>query len=370
LTIAACVREQEAADLIRLQADALLRLERRREAACLVAARGTGDLMLWCGPLATWDTKSSGLSLSAFLFERSPQLGSYIIGIDDRLRDGVAALGTLVGQQLSLGDVAPFVPGSLLVCGGEANTAPKHFSYFLPEDFGVTRARTAKATIVFTNVYLARHEYIAVPAAREVFTELDPYVDDDETLRLLLLWFRAHDMAHSFRSDRTDFRKLKAAIGRSRSVVLQEALVDVIGILMALDIAQSDSSYRAGRVAGVFLVELLAYLRRGVEWFPDSGAAAIEFAFLVQQGALVVDPQRRLSWNLVDVRAALVMLAGVLTRSVIETDVPVAADLIERYLVDPSKDVQLFIARLGSRLSDVPTSFSYKLADSSYRTSG
>jgi len=360
IAIADRVPDASLAEAIRLQATALSKPAARRDAACRTAALSTAEFTLWCGPLATWYGKSRELFHSVLLCERSPDLCTYVSDLDNTLRAPIDGLNGVLASELSLGDLPSFVVGQLLACGGEANTAPKHFSYFLPEDLGVGRTRTPEMTVVFANVYLARYKHISAPASRAVLTWSDLPDDELDALRLLLLWFRGHDTAHAFRSHETDYRALRKALGAEGSVVLQEALVDVLGLLAALSVADKGwLGMTPSRVASVFLAEMLGYLRRGVAWFPDSGAAAVQLAFLLEHGAVALDAQGRLSWDLDQFRDGLLILARYLVRGVLQGDVGLARDGLDRYLERPPADAKLFIDSLRPRLQSLPTSFSY-----------
>lgn len=355
------VNDTNVRSLMLLQAAALVDSSKRREAACGTAALDDPQFVLWCGPLATWYTKSRDLFHSFLLCERSADWCSFIGDVDserpaviDRLRD------LLLQPDLSIEDMPAFLVGDLLVCGGEANLAPKHFSYFLPEDFGVKRTRTKKTTLVFANVYLARYWHISARAAHLMLPGSDLPERQDDALRLLLLWFRGHDVAHSLRTKTTDYAKLRA-VGSAGSAVLQEALVDVVGLLMALDASyQERFELEPNQIASVFLAEMLGYLRRDARWFPDSAAAVLALAFLASREAVSFNPRGSLVWDFASLRSSAVELARYLVRAVLGSDVDWARDALDRYVHQPPPDVTEFVGAVQERLRTLPTSFAYQ----------
>ena len=84
----------------------------------------------------------------------------------------------------------------LIACGGEANTFPKHFAYFLPEDEDVNDPDAEKKTILFRNAYALRHEKISRRLGEAMLVGPRPSEDVDPA-EVLVMWLRGHDIAHA-----------------------------------------------------------------------------------------------------------------------------------------------------------------------------
>lgn len=246
------------------------------------------EVVVVYGPLRTWSTKDEGCRFSATVSVDNRAGNALIQAVNEELPAAVS----IVAKECEAGDVRfwhlpAFVVTDLVACGGEANTFPKHFAFFLPEDAGVPEDGFGTKTVVFANVYEAQFSGIAAPVAARV---LDPWrpVVGDAALRTLLVWFRGHDVGHFLgpHAGQVDYLK---DVGRARGA-LQEAFADVTGYLLA---SNPGVLARAGvdsaDMATVFLAEMLRYFRRGWQWFPDSCAARVELTYLVEGGWLRVD---------------------------------------------------------------------------------
>src|SRR2546423_284132 len=138
------------------------------------------DLVLLCGPVATWRRKSTETFHGMMASVPLPDWNDFVDGADALVEPLVAYVADVLEQpQLTARPVPGFQVADLVVCGGEPSGFPKHFAYFLPEDEGV-RGDCAK-TVVYANVYVAHHELIGRELAARV---LDPHVADvsDEPL--------------------------------------------------------------------------------------------------------------------------------------------------------------------------------------------
>jgi hypothetical protein len=318
------------------------------------------DLVLLCGPMATWQRKSSA-TYHGFVASVPWAPGNALIARADSLplRDYMADL--LDQPRLTARPVPGFLVTTLITCGGEPNGFPKHFAYFLPEDEGVKGAGISK-TVVYANVYSARFEGISRPLAQ---LGLEPTVDvsPEQALKLLVLWFRGHDIGHQLRLPTTAFRELRL-LGRATSIALQEALADVIGYL-----AMTGGPW-CGAFGGdlaacefVFLAELLRYLERGSRYFPDSEAADLELSYLLAGGYAELGPTGRLVWEPGRLNEGMVALGRELTTCILGTDVLRAEQLVAAHLGDYREPMASWRSGFRRSASGVPTSLAYHFTE-------
>lgn len=289
------------------RADAVARADWARNARLTVECEDHRVVVVY-GPLRTWSTKDEGCRFSATVSVENREANALIQAMNEELPAAVS----VVAKDCAAGDVRfwhppEFVVTDLVACGGEANTFPKHFAFFLPEDAGIRDDSYGTKTVVFGNVYEAQFRNIAAPVAERV---LDPWKPvDDAALRTLLIWFRGHDVGHFLgpHAGQVDYLK---GVGRARGA-LQEAFADVTGYLLA----SSPSVLQRAEIdphdmASVFLSEMLRYFRRGWQWFPDSCAARVELAYLVEGGWLQVGAHDgvQLHWDAEGLREGMLAL--------------------------------------------------------------
>ena len=317
------------------------------------------DLVLLCGPVATWRRKSTETFHGMMASVPLPDWNDFVNRADAILEPLVAYVADVLEQpELTARPVPGFQVADLVVCGGEPSGFPKHFAYFLPEDEGV-RGDCAK-TVVYANVYVAHHELIGRELAARV---LDPHVADfsDEPLAPILLWFRGHDIGHQLRLPQTALRELHV-VGREASIALQEALADTIGYLVAAGGPWPAEGLSGDReeVGSTFLAELLRYLQRGPQLFPDSDAAFLELGYLAEGGYVELDERHgTLAWDPDALHDGMVALARELTEALLDTDVGRTNRLIEAHLPVESERLADWWSAFDAATSDVPTTFAY-----------
>ena len=126
----------------------------------------------------------------------------------------------------------------------------------------------------WSNVYREMYRRVSEPFSRHVVA--DPVEGDPDAIDLqLTLWFRGHDTGHGVRLPETDFTAMRCE-GRWLSMVMQEAMADVFGFLMSTAGPWTEVAPTADRgvAATIFLREMLRYLCRGGDDFPDAGGGA------------------------------------------------------------------------------------------------
>jgi hypothetical protein len=358
-TLLTCTAERLSgpeAEVVALRARALTG-EGRDEAAKRQAEIDERELVILCGPIATWARKSPHAYHGFVASVPIVSLNARIAAADRQLSSLQEYLTDLVERpDLTFRPVYRFIATDLAACGGEPSGYPQHFAYFLPEDEGVKGARICK-TVVYANVYRMRFGYISRPLAERGLAR-HAEVSNDDALNVMLLWFRGHDIGHQLRLPGTAFREL-GRLGRDRSIALQEALADVLGFLaVAGGPWAADFTGNLDTTSFVFLAELLRYLQRGIPYFPDSEAAALEIAFLLSGGYVEVGPGGRIEWEPCRLREGLTALARELIAGVLGTDLARCEQLLA-HLTRPSRAMTNWRSTLHHAAADVPTSLAY-----------
>jgi len=256
----------------------------------------------------------------------------------------------------------PFIhlPNNTLLPSWTANTYPKQFAYFLPEDEGVKGAASMKS-VVYANLYQTRFQRVSLPLAEETLVpfqlnDLTPY----RSLRDLLLWFRGHDIGHSLRLPETDYERLQS-VGLEKMWILQEAIADVMGYLMVVNSPWGHAfQLDPAECSAVFLAELLRYIRRGPAWFPDSGAGFIELSYLLSHEyvSLMADGEQ-LAWNPDRLYDGMVALAGELVNIVLRADVERATALFAEHNFHPGHVLSRLLTKLTRDFHHLPTDFAF-----------
>ncbi len=252
-----------------------------------LAAMNENELVGYVGPLSTWLGKSRETGFSAFFGTPNQKLQAVSDVIDHYFESSVARLSERFEVELQRLPACSYKIIDLCAIAGEADTFPKHFAYFMPEDQGIKYA-PFKRTVVFANTYLNLYRQIALEQ-KDIFgwTDADLPTEQDAE-RYLIGWFRGHDLGHSIVLKNTDYRKLSRH-DRWGSMVAQETVADVFGFMQAMDpqIAQR-LELDPVKMMRLYVLELFRYLRRGPEQFPDAGAAYVQLKMLEEAGVLSV----------------------------------------------------------------------------------
>lgn len=228
---------------------------------------------------------------------------------------------------------------------GEANSYSRHFACFFPEDEGVKYA-PQKRTIVFANTYLNLFERFARSQAFRPGWQHEPIPDSALWARHLIAWFRGHDLGHSVVLEKMMFGKL-CKQDRWGSMVVQEALADVFGLLMCLtEPSRQALQLNEALQLKFFLLEMLRYLRRGPCDYPDAGAAYIQLKWLTEHRCLNWDGTHYVV-DLSAVKPAMTALTTAMTRSVLQGDTEEALAFLQSYSPHQREEADLLLNRLG-----------------------
>lgn len=351
------------AQVLRMRADGLLAND-HTEAALRQIDAPDHPLVLLCGPICSWRNKTKGTLHGVVASSPINRLNMLIQQADSLIESIERHFQTILAEPtLKVGSVPPFVVTQLFACGGEPNTFPKHFSYFLPEDEGVKYA-PKKKTVVYANLYYHRFCGVSRQLAGEMLVPAEPVAfTPEQCMRDLLLWFRGHDIGHSFVLPETEYRRLRP-LKMETSVMLQEAIADVMGFLMTVRAPwQNTFQTNAAESGSVFLAEMLRYIRRGLAWFPDSRAAFFELSHLLASGSVsLVEDGTKIFWEPDRFYAGMVELAKDLVNIVLRADLSLAERLLADHTMRADHALEPLLTRLRTEIRHIPTAYAYHVA--------
>lgn len=318
-------------------------------------------LEVLCGPLCTWRPKNRRAFhsfIAAIRHQPSEEMVAALHASFDRALDEIRL--ALDIPNLAIDHIHPMTSMDLVACGGEANSHPKHFAYFLPEDEGVDGVPLAKQrTLAFRNVYNARFKLITQPLAARLLTGplASDRVDSDAAL---MMWIRAHDLAHGMRRPETNYEWMDE-LGVEPFMMLQEALADVYGFLLTttspwLEVA----GLTLDEMCAAFMAESLHYLRRGPWHHGDSGAAYLELSYLALGGHISTASTGELQWTIDGLCEGMRNLATELAETLLAArDAGPVVDLIGRYGWPARTPALATLVALREEMADVPTTLAY-----------
>lgn len=290
------------------------------------------ELISVCGPLGTWLGKSRKLFHSALFAIPDKKINIMIKKVDRSHLECQRFLRTLVHPKLIV-QTPPLINfANLMFCSGEADLYPKHYAYFLPEDEGVKKM-PSKKTLVFINVYSQMYSLISKKFSENIIQSSVDGASNDDVKNQLALWFRGHDTGHGVQLPETNYKAMRCR-GHWLSMVLQETIADVFGFILSTSRPWVEISVRSDlRLASdIFVQEMLRYLCRGGDDFPDAGATLIQMSFLCQNGFIELD------FNTIQIKYdpdrlydGMVVLAKYLTENVLSNDTGRITDLIDAH---------------------------------------
>lgn len=250
-----------------------------------IAGLNEQQLVLGIGSTSTWVGKSKQSFYSSWFGEPAPVLQEISDVMDSLFPESLLYLQKEIAADLLAMPGCAYKIINLFGIAGEANTYPKHFAYFFPEDEGL-KYSPVKRTVVFANTYLQLFELFSRTEAVKMGWAEDMLPESHVCQRYLIAWFRGHDLGHSLVRNENVFPKL-SKIDRWGSMMVQEALADQFGLLMCLT-PQVAEGLQLDRtvLARIYFLEMLRYLRRGPSSYPDAGAAWIQFNYLREHGCI------------------------------------------------------------------------------------
>jgi plasmid stabilization system protein ParE len=352
----------EPAEITRMRAAAFLEGGSHAEAAIREGGLyESAPLTVLCGPQCTWRLKTPAPLHTVVAAAGNARYDELVRALDDAAGDAAARLREELGlAELHLDFSYPMRVTDMIACGGEANAYPKHFAYFLPEDEAVPGVPgQRKKTIVFRNAYRDRYEVISRPLGEAIFD--GPRGDANVPVEgALLAWFRGHDIGHSAALPSTDYR-WRLDLGHEPFMMIQEALADVYGLLLALTPTWlSLSGLSPVDVADTFLGELLHYLRRGPWLYGDAGAAYLELSYLATNDFLQIAADGRVTWDPERLHEGIRALARELAETVLAPrDARPCAQLVARYGWPAQTPAAIVLGELQGDLRRIPSALAY-----------
>ncbi|CAM3828626.1 hypothetical protein RABR111495_14365 [Rahnella bruchi] len=312
-----------------------------------IAGLNEQQLVLGIGNTSTWVGKSKQSFYSSWFGEPAPVLQEISDVMDSLFPESLLYLQKEIAADLLAMPGCAYKIINLFGIAGEANTYPKHFAYFFPEDEGL-KYSPVKRTVVFANTYLQLFELFSRTEAAKMGWAEEALPDSQVCQRYLIAWFRGHDLGHSLVRNENVFPKL-SKIDRWGSMMVQEALADQFGLLMCLTPQIADGLQLDRTVlARIYFLEMLRYLRRGPSSYPDAGAAWIQFNYLREHGCI------ELKTGSIDFHPELffTQMAG-LTRLMSEEllggDTERAQAFMQQHCPHTNpEDVEVLMARLGT----------------------
>lgn len=311
-----------------------------------IAGLDEQKLVQGIGYLSTWIGKSKTQHYSAWFGLPNPGLQEISDLVDNLFPESTRWLQQNIHSDLIALPGCRYKIVDLFAIAGEANNYPKHFAYFLPEDEGVKYA-PQKRTVVFANTYLNLFERFARTQSMLLGWSDDDLPDSHVCARYLVAWFRGHDLGHSIVLEQTVFGRL-SKLDRWGSMVVQEALADVFGILMCMThLSRQALMLDKTLQLKIFLLEMLRYLRRGPYDYPDAGAAYIQLKWMTEHQCLIWSGSHYVV-NLNAIESALTKLAAAMTHSVLAGDMAQAMQFLRQYAPHHQREeADLLLSRLG-----------------------
>lgn len=327
------------------------------------------EIFILYGRLKTWCQKGGAPLHSGLVAAPCAWLNSAVDELDASGPLDVVRR-ELEDDRLVLGELPKFSVTDLIMCAGEANRHPKHFSYFLPEDEcppaellqTVTGGPGCK-TIVFSNLYVHRYATSSYPRLERFYAGMDNTgLSPTVIAQCLTLWMRGHDIGHAVRYCDTNLKLNRHTVGIFPMMCLEEALADCLGLLILVGCrVRALQPLTLRECIMPFLGEMLRYVGRGQGVFQDSDAALLELSFLMEREAvtwngnrLTVHPERLL--------VGVKELAQLLTRGILRHDAALLRTIHDRYLTprgSASAGARALQSLLFAGCRDLPTSTTY-----------
>ena len=230
------------------------------------------------GPVPMWRTPDDKMGLSGVLaIPMDDRFDLNIPEIDQHVESLAKQLLLDRGlQTLDRSFESPIYSVCELVdAAGEAARFPHHFANFLPEDEGILGETTK--TVVYANYYLRRLLTVSLPLLQSSAKETVPPIPEDEAGRILLTWFRAHDVAHSY----FDNLCRHAGLQERYLHVTREIIADLVGFVTVATLHPQPAN-----VGVVLTAEALRYSRRDPVLFADTMAAKFELGSVLHKTSL------------------------------------------------------------------------------------
>jgi len=348
-------------DMLHRRAAALVELRHDTAISHDEAALTTPQsLTVIAGPMCTFRNKTRN-PLHSVLACTAHEHGDRLIAALDASSGAVLqeVNGYCGTPDVTVGGIFAMQVTDLIAMGGESNSFPKHFAYFLPEDEGAGYGEVFNKTILFRNVYGLRYQYISKPLADALLKGYRPNPSVD-VRNVLITWMRGHDIAHAVTTPRVG-RVEPKDVGHEPWYAMQEAIADAYGSAMAFtDTWLELAGCSLDDMVAVYLAEALHYLRRHPRNWGDAGAASVELSFLATHGAIEVHPDGTISWETERVVEGVHKLCAALECDVVSApEPPDVQRVLDTYGWREDSVLAPTLRKIRDELGGVPTSLAY-----------
>lgn len=325
------------------------------------------ELILLCGKISTWVAKSNERKYSFVLAVPNNDLSSYIDKNFSCLGRFEYEFQKVTGiNDLNISNPCDFQVANLAFCSGEANTFPKHFSYFLPEDEGVKHYKNKK-TIVFSNIYLNRFLETTKLIGQLCIKDFTTSQNNQFIIEVLLFWMRGHDIGHFCKTEETDYKKMRA-IGYFNSMSAQELIADCFGYYFSMH-SRFNPTYENSKplVINMLLAELLRYASREINQNPDANSSTVILSYLIENQYLKYNKETiQLSYNINKLENGIESLLKAFPKLYFFTDENKLSSFLNHYLkVSKKNGIKDLICKIRENKMKIPTSEFYDIQSQS-----
>ena len=293
----------------------------------------TEDIIFYIGPLSTWYFRSKKTKLSCFFCFRDDLYSSLIKKTDEYANltlEEFKESGVLKKSHYLEDNIPQVLLSNIYFVGGEACASPKHFAYFLPENFGV-KSYNKTVTLIFVNTY-----NVLLEVNNIIMDKCFDARDIKSLLPVLLVWFRGHDCGHSLTSGKKYWKSISRLYNFQITQTLAEALADVFGVLTLIKLDErNEINLGVPQLTISWLSEVFRYsTRNGITWSPDLDAALIQVNYLVKHDVISFTETGEINVDFSKVKVTLCKLLSELSEICIDGKLKNIESFMDNYLDD------------------------------------
>lgn len=266
-------------------------------AALSYAEEKTLPLEVVVGTIPSWRFASHPRVYAGILATPLTGDGKLLQLIDDKATKVAAEISRALDGKTLQPSVSPphFVSADLLGLAGDTLQHPIHMANFFPDDEGVYKNPSTKS-VIYRNIYTSRYAAVSLPLANRSCEEqiASALPQDNHAWIHLLAWFRGHDLGHTYFDQHC---KSLLGLPKFKRYVLQETCADLFGLALAVSLCASDKTLcdNPDHQVAVFLSEMLRFLKRDRQIFPDASAAWFELSSCLESEVITITSTGRLA---------------------------------------------------------------------------
>lgn len=219
----------------------------------------------------------------------------------------------------------------IIALGGDFASHPMHIAHFLPEDEGYYDSITYK-TLIYRNLYLLRYKEISLSISGEFYAsnEMKHPQNDKDLWRILSVWFRGHDIGHTYFDS---ILKKMPGLNRRKRYALQETMADLFGYFLTIRTLYKKESYdiNSNIISSVYMTEIIRYMTRDSNLFPDSKAAWFQLGYLLNEKAVIIGEEGKIEVNLNLVTMKLNNLMNHIIKKALKKETAIIETMLENY---------------------------------------